>query len=588
MSKVQLLLGLLLPILIVGGSTYSESLSCAFIRGDAIQLYQCGSLEQFPADVLPSPMLVEQGLPELRVPDTGIVLFNATLVRPQPSPLSMPAEVRRCGLADLGNRLSGGANGSGLLLNFSGMSLRFGGHGEFDGLSPPAATWLDLSRNLIDIVPSGVLDSLPNLVALDLSWNRIEHLDKDTFCSIGSTLRWLDLRGNPMLATYALPVLHSLEWLDASLSKILTGSFCRMASLRRVTMHGTVERLNCFVFDSLPNLTELSLTYKKNAKNICQTMMCDPHPVLGSPVPFNFSLTRVITRSNGSVNFKAINFYLRNSSTRILHRQIYKAVCTDNYEHYLTYHNRSMPATLGCLSTVEESPACPKSSPVFACMQPKTPPTSAGPTTGAATKKAATNSNPVTTDSSTALVESVELVESTAPSTVGAVVEDSDSANHTGWKSSSSNSVAANKIKEALAQQRIRSMELENEILRLELVIKVVYSVSTVLFVVILLLAGHMVKVWCRQTRQRRRNFGRDQMLSPEQHPLYQTGAASKAAETEAAVAATDAAAASNCDQELPQPGSDAENDYLPMRDPVYTKLPDVFPNPIYGRSSKA
>jgi len=75
----------------------------------------------------------------------------------------------------------------------------------------PKLRELNLSRNLIHSVAQGALEGMPNKFVLDLSYNRINHVEDDAFKTIGSHGIVIDLRGNFLDSIMAHKIKDTVE-----------------------------------------------------------------------------------------------------------------------------------------------------------------------------------------------------------------------------------------------------------------------------------------------------------------------------------------------------------------------------------------
>lgn len=75
----------------------------------------------------------------------------------------------------------------------------------------PKLQKLNLSRNLIHSIAKGALEGIPDRFAVDLSYNRINHVDDGAFKTIGSHGIVIDLRGNLLNSIIAHRIKDTVE-----------------------------------------------------------------------------------------------------------------------------------------------------------------------------------------------------------------------------------------------------------------------------------------------------------------------------------------------------------------------------------------
>jgi carboxypeptidase N regulatory subunit len=157
-------------------------------------------------------------------------------------------------------------------------SAVFSGHGTFSGLTK--LTHLSMRRNKISEILTRTFENMSNLEYLDLSYNKIKHLDSDVFRCLESLngltkLTRLSMQGNKIIDILpgTFKNMSSLEYLDLSYNRIkhlgsgLMNGLRAFKGLTKMTrlliVRNKISEIMPGTFENMSSLEYLDLSYNR-------------------------------------------------------------------------------------------------------------------------------------------------------------------------------------------------------------------------------------------------------------------------------------------------------------------------------------
>ncbi|PSN34628.1 hypothetical protein C0J52_26126 [Blattella germanica] len=145
------------------------------------------------------------------------------------------------------------------------LERTFGYHGNLGGQTDLQV--LSLARNRIAKITSAAFANLTTLQELDISYNKLDKLETQTFIPLSDSLRQLKLSGNTVPLSevkYILqmvPKLRDLSLADMGISEVHIGIFVFLEQLRFLNMSGNhIMHFPAQVLSPIPKLQEIDLS----------------------------------------------------------------------------------------------------------------------------------------------------------------------------------------------------------------------------------------------------------------------------------------------------------------------------------------
>jgi len=163
----------------------------------------------------------------------------------------------------------------------------FSGLGAFNGLTK--LTQLSMQRNKISDILPGTFEDMSSLEYLDLSYNRIKHLDSAVFSGLGT------FNGHTKLTQLLI--------MRNKITEIMPGTFENMSSLEYLDLsYNRIEHLVSDVFSGLVNLKYVDLSANK-------LQYLHPHTFLGLP-----NIKRLRLKKNGALQIPTDRHFISSHS----------------------------------------------------------------------------------------------------------------------------------------------------------------------------------------------------------------------------------------------------------------------------------